>query len=297
VPRTSRPSGVEWPLKVARLALSAPPPGCGQIRAAHVLHRRYLHTSKRSRRTLARVPGGATVALDLTDRIQAETWLTGTYSSSIVRFVSSQLREGSIFVDAGAHIGLVTLQVAGLAASQPRIHAFEPHPVNHSSLAQNVSLNPQFSIVTNCLAVGSTAKRAWMSSYGSEADSSGHHFLTPGEPRSETEWEVDVTTLDAYATKAGLDEIQVVKLDLEGYELTALQGATRLLADHRIGCVVAEVSDDLLHRDGSTRKAVCEFMERLDYVVHDIPPVGAQRLRRNAYHRRAADLAFKPRAS
>ena len=286
---------MEWPLTVARLALSAPPPGCGQIRAARLLHEKYLQASNPARRTLARIPGGATVALDLTDRIQAETYLTGAYSSSIVQFVSAQLEEGSLFFDAGAHIGLVTLQVAGMARGRTHIHAFEPNPLNYSSLLHNLTLNPQHSITAQCLAIGSTRQRAWMSSYGSERDTSGHHFLTPGEPRSEREWEVQVTTLDEYSRTAGIAEIDVVKLDLEGYEMAALRGARGLLSDHRIGCVVAEVTDDLLHRDGSSREMVCNFMEQLGYVAHDIPPVGAQRLRRGTYHRRAADLAFRPR--
>jgi FkbM family methyltransferase len=56
-----------------------------------------------------------------------------------------------------------------------------------------------------------------------------------------SEVEVPCTTLDTYANEAGLDHIDLLKLDLQGGELLALTGAHRLLSEKRVGVIISEV--------------------------------------------------------
>ncbi len=54
--------------------------------------------------------------------------------------------------------------------------------------------------------------------------------------------DVSVKTLDDYAAQANVERIDLLKLDVEGWEWRALKGASRLLAEQRIGSVLFEFS-------------------------------------------------------
>jgi hypothetical protein len=51
---------------------------------------------------------------------------------------------------------------------------------------------------------------------------------------------VSVTTLDEYLSTHGIDQVDVLKLDVEGHEPQALEGAQATLSDHRIKAIVIE---------------------------------------------------------
>jgi FkbM family methyltransferase len=55
---------------------------------------------------------------------------------------------------------------------------------------------------------------------------------------------VKAITLDLYCTEHRIDKIDILKIDVEGYELGVLEGCTDLLASNRIVCVVLESHDD-----------------------------------------------------
>jgi hypothetical protein len=54
--------------------------------------------------------------------------------------------------------------------------------------------------------------------------------------------EVEMTTLDAYCQQAAINRIDLLKIDVQGFEPSVLKGARETLADRKIGCVVREVT-------------------------------------------------------
>jgi hypothetical protein len=50
-----------------------------------------------------------------------------------------------------------------------------------------------------------------------------------------------VRTLDAEAARLGLERIDLLKIDVEGYEAEVLAGASELLGAGRIGAVLCEL--------------------------------------------------------
>ncbi len=78
-------------------------------------------------------------------------------------------------------------------------------------------------------AVGAANGRA---AFREERFSAGSHLLTPAEQEAATDW-VPMTTLAALAARHGLDDLGLVKLDIEGFERHALEGGLELLARSR----------------------------------------------------------------
>ena len=84
---------------------------------------------------------------------------------------------------------------------------------------------------------------------------------------------VAVTTLDAWAANEKVDRIDVVKMDIEGAEAAALDGAANVLTHFRPAWLT-EVSAEALRGCGSTPAAVFERFMAAGYTLHTIDDAG-----------------------
>jgi FkbM family methyltransferase len=114
------------------------------------------------------------------------------------------------------------------------------------------------------LALGSSVGSAEMF----EFDSSTLNSLVPNAPyvvrfkQPHRRIQVRCTTLDAYCKERGIDRIDVLKIDTEGYDLTVLRGGTKILASNAVRFVYVEFND-LQLREGSTGGALLPIDELL----------------------------------
>ncbi|MGH2906341.1 MAG: FkbM family methyltransferase [Solirubrobacterales bacterium] len=210
-------------LRAAQAIMPAIPRGCGDRRAAQSVYRRMLGDG-RGGAALATV-GTASLELSLDDWPQAQAYLLRRYDPSTVEFICRHLPADGVFVDGGAHVGLISMQVA---ANVPgvSIHAFEPHPEKFPSLQRNAARNGARMTANNFGLSDSATALAY------DAD---RHTIDAGADSS-----IEVVALDSYAAHQALTRIDVLKLDIEGHELAALHGAGKLLAERRIGAVTME---------------------------------------------------------
>jgi FkbM family methyltransferase len=276
------------PYRLAGTALRALPWTGGAFRYANWVYRHRMHRLPRGSTASAELMGGARFELDLSEWPQAQAFLLGRYAPELVRFVVAHLREGSVFLDVGAHVGLVAFQVAALAhAKGIAIHAFEPHPDAARRLRVNQGLNPYLTVRVNECALAEQT--------GNVALNLRTHAVERGGGESEDTAEVRALTLDDYLDNAGIDNADVVKIDVEGHELAVLKGAGRALAEGRIGHVVVEMLDVHHARLGTSRLDVVAFMSRHGYTPRPLAPAGASRLRlRRRGVTKGGDLVFAP---
>lgn len=208
--------------------------------------------------------------------MQRDAFFLRRYDPDLVAFVSGRLRPSGVFLDVGAHVGLITFSVAARVPGI-EVHAFEASGANAARWRRNHELNPGAAAVLVEAAVGAAS---------GEVD-----FAAP--PTGESGWgsisgptdgrlsmRVPVVTLDDYAVDRGLEFVDVVKVDIEGYEPFAVQGASRLLSERRVGCLVLEVNEPVLRRVGSSGGALQRSLEELGYQAFPVPRTGARRFRR-----------------
>ena len=136
------------------------------------------------------------------------------------------LPKGGVFVDVGAHVGHFTLRAARKAS---QVVAFEPGDFQRAGMEENLRLNG----VTNVRVV---PKAAWdkETRLGFRPGPDGH-FGRSVVYESETA-DVPATTIDAET--AGLARVDLVKIDVQGAEARALEGARATIAKHRPRLVV-----------------------------------------------------------
>ena len=162
-----------------------------------------------------------------------------------VAFALEGVRTPTVVFDVGANIGLVTSTLLRLFPSA-RVHAFEPTPQTAEVLRERLAHDARG--VINELAVsdrdGSTVFRVDNKTHGGGSNSLLHHsehFATRARVDRYREVQVVTTTLDSYAEQHSVSHIDLLKLDIEGAELLALQGAKNLLATQAVDFVSTEI--------------------------------------------------------
>ena len=136
------------------------------------------------------------------------------------QFLSRFLEPGMTFVDVGANIGTMTLAAANAVGHSGTVIAFEPHPGTFRDLSGSVSLNPELASCISLVAsaVGDTTGSARISDL---LENDINHIGDNGIA-------VPMTTLDVALEET--PHIDLLKIDVEGYERNVLRGASRTLA-------------------------------------------------------------------
>lgn len=146
------------------------------------------------------------------------------------------LPHARVVFDVGANVGDWT-ELALTINPSAQIHAFEPSDATYRKLSAH-----QFppNVRLNHFGLGAAEEQRTMFVYdgGSGANSLYHRVGTPAEQNSvET---VPIRTFDVYCTEQNIAEVDFMKVDVEGHELSVLRGARRMLSEGRVGVVQFE---------------------------------------------------------
>jgi FkbM family methyltransferase len=173
----------------------------------------------------------------------------GNYDPSMIderRFLrrfSKALPSAPIVFDVGANHGQYAVMVLE-EIPDARVYSFEPNPQAFAKLIDAIK-SPHFQAINT--AVGSRPGAATMFDYA-HAQGSEHASLVRGviekvHQGQTQEIAVDVVTLDGAMAEYGVERIDLLKVDVEGFEAEVLRGAIGALAEHRIGAVQFEFNE------------------------------------------------------
>jgi FkbM family methyltransferase len=175
---------------------------------------------------------GAEIIADPSQAIGYSILANGIYDLAVSEALARLIGPKSLVVDAGANIGYMSV-LARYAAINARIVAFEPHPATFAMLVQNTQGR---AIEQHQLALGPAVGTAELEMpTGFESNDGLARIVTArnGQPTIT----VEVTTLDRMFRNIPID---VLKLDVEGFELKVLEGAKELLRTHSLRHIVFE---------------------------------------------------------
>jgi len=175
--------------------------------------------------------------LDLNIWLQRECFYFNSFEWYVFNFVKSILKEGDIAIDIGANIGYYTTIFSRLVGPSGHVFAFEPSSNFYSQLQQNIALNNDNNISTYKLVVGNDNTPQTLMS-GSQSAS-----IVLGDPESEqiVKEVVDTITLDQFIEQHDCP-VNLLKIDVNGWDYNVLLGATNLLKVKR-PIVIVEVID------------------------------------------------------
>jgi FkbM family methyltransferase len=160
-----------------------------------------------------------------------------------LNFVKRFLQPGMTVLDIGAHHGLYTLLASKLVGREGKVVAFEPSPRERKRLQHHVWLNFCSNTKVEPYAIGSETSWAEFFVVESRAEDWCNSLRPPSIQGTTRVVNVDVLPLDSYLAGAKISSVDFVKLDVEGAELSVLQGAQQLLRSSGRPVFMVEVED------------------------------------------------------
>lgn len=166
--------------------------------------------------------------LHIDDWIQQNLYFLNQYEKIELDFLKKRVKEGSVFVDIGANIGLFSLTASKLVGNKGSVISFEPFSKNYDSLHTNISLNRFTNIQIEQVAIGDTIENTTL--YYNEKEKN-FGMVSMNETDYSIKEKTTVITLDSYVTKNKIDAIDFIKIDIEGNEFSALNGMKTVLTN------------------------------------------------------------------
>lgn len=239
-----------------------------------LLSRRALYGLQRrltpSRLTTVRsftIHDGIRVHGRLSDVISRALYLYGTFEYASMEAFKMLTRPGDVVVDAGAHIGTYTLAASRLVGSTGRVLAFEPDRDNLELLRQNVNDNHSSNVSIYDIALFD--RTTMLPLQGTPyAANSGLPRLSP-DSGGDAGWPlVQCRPLDDLLAESDVDSVQVMKVDVEGFEAEVFTGASETLEASRPD-ILFEVGDLEESSQGASSRAV-DLLRSLGYNIFGI---------------------------
>jgi FkbM family methyltransferase len=144
------------------------------------------------------------------------------------------LKPGDVAVDAGANIGIYSQFLARCVGPSGAVYSFEPAPENFDRLHAAARAFSNLHILQ--AAVGQRSRKAEL--YVSETLNVDHRtYRTANSARRALQ--IEMIALDDYFHPS--QRVDLIKMDIQGYELQALRGAERVLADNPAAKLLVEL--------------------------------------------------------
>jgi len=174
-------------------------------------------------------------------------WWIPTGGESVLPGLLAQQRAGSydpksirgeVVLDCGAHIGLYTREA--LEAGAKHVVAIEPSPDNIACLRRNAEWmaanhpGGKVSVYTK----GVWDEEKTLEFFHSPGNSAGDSFVAKSAGDEVIE-KVPVTTIDKIAEELRLERVDVIKMDIKGATLRALNGASEVVRKHHPKFVIS----------------------------------------------------------
>lgn len=174
-----------------------------------------------------------------------DVWLRDVYQEYIPK-------KDDVVVDVGAHMGFFTLKVARVVK---KVIAVEPDPVNFQFLLQNVDSN-KFTdkTILSKVALGRDNGSIFL-------DRTGYGFGRSRSTWKKTNYPCKMQTLSSLVLENNLNEVNLIKIDTEGFELDILEGAIAVLQRYKPDLIIAA------YHFPQESQIISDFLKKYDYSV------------------------------
>jgi len=163
------------------------------------------------------------------------------------------LKPGMTVVEVGANIGAHTVDLSRLVGPAGRVYAFEPQRIVFQTLCANLALNACTNVFAHQVAIGAASGEVLVPVLAPDRPNNFGGVSLLGATQGER---VPLRRLD----ELGLAHCHMLKLDLEGMEIEALQGGAALVRRCR---PVLYVENDRIDRAAELIRLLLSWNYRL----------------------------------
>lgn len=180
---------------------------------------------------------------------------TREYEDKFAKALLADMRVGDTVWDVGANVGLYTLKFSEIVGPTGKVVAFEPNPTCCEEIRKKLDQNHASVVTLIPAALGEEDGQAFLQI--GQADMAVDSRIATGIESPGTGCvAVEIFAGDNAISKRGVAVPNVMKIDVEGFELECLRGLKATLADGRLRSVFIEVHFTVLESRGMRYAAI-----------------------------------------
>lgn len=202
---------------------------------------------------------GIILELRLDDWIQENIYFIRNYEKAELTIFKNVLKKEDLFIDIGANFGLYSLIASKIVSDEGSVICFEPFSTNYNVLKKNVALNNISNIKLENKAVGEVNTKTNIYYNDVEKNLGMATLIYNENSRKE---EVEIISLDSYVELNSINRINVIKIDVEGFEYNVLKGMENTLRKYKPTLFIEILEDE--------NKLIDNYLFELGYQKHFI---------------------------
>ena len=190
-------------------------------------------------------------------------YYSGSFEDPVVSLFKTKVKPGSIVLDIGANIGYHSLILSRLAGREGRVYSFEPFRKNFELLSLNKNINNCDNLFPFKFALGDKLSDKQINIC---ADFAYNSLLKINKRISTGKKEmVHIDTIDHFLTMNNIEKVNLIKIDVEGYEYFIIKGAKKILSSKQKPHIICEIYQPNLDPLNIKAKEVIDYILSFGY--------------------------------
>ena len=220
--------------------------------------------------------GPAILYLDPDDPVISGALTLRVYEHSEQALFAKYLRGDMTLVDIGANLGLYTVVSMHHLDENGRIVSFEPHPQSYGFLQKNVAANQNHGHACprvdtfNLAATPDHTKLELRLNPENRGDNRTYHGTYHGKVETWDTVQIEGRPVDDVLDELGIDEVNFVKIDIQGYEQKAISGFQKTLARSQNVILLSEFWPKGLQEAGGNPHEYLQMLENLGFTLYTL---------------------------
>jgi FkbM family methyltransferase len=207
---------------------------------------------------------GYLMKLDLSDWAQRMTFFLGRYYEiGVQRALSLILKPGDTFVDIGANIGMITMHARSIVGAEGFIHAFEPIPECATQIREHLSINDIANVQLHNCALSDSAGTLAIQITSDHTGTATLASVALEDVRRTVSVDVRIGDNELHGP------VDVIKIDVEGFELHVLKGLSRTIGECT-PTIITELIEAQLANAGTSVAEVSQFLYARGYSAYGL---------------------------
>ena len=185
------------------------------------------------------------------------------------------VKKQSVCIDIGANVGMYTCKLSNLVGKNGQVIAFEPSLHAFKFLEKNVNglVRKLKNVKIFNLAIGNKPDFVSLVYFYEK----GGRISDPLTRIGYEHGEIRMTTLDSVIPELGLDHVDFIKIDTEGYGFNVISGAIETISKHH-PAILMEMDDVWLKRYDSSHHHIMKLLGKYGYKAFSLNDGGFQEL-------------------
>lgn len=188
------------------------------------------------------------------------------YEKENIDFLKRTVRPGMTVIDIGAHLGLVSTIAGKIVGSSGRVYAFEPTQFTFKILSRVMKINKLMTTV-RCINKVVSNINGNVEFFIDENKGSNSNSMVTRADKKRMKVSCASVTLDSFIAEERIAQLDFLKIDVEGAELSVLEGGLNVFKQFKPNVVLA-IHPVLIQNNGSTLIELYSFIKSINYLIY-----------------------------